>query len=168
MHTTKLVKKTHKNEEMRLPLQKWCHLFEPYICVAQEKLCISKIRASQVTIYQKNVHLKNFWTQFKNLHCQGPCSLRPCISRPYCTLFFFQGSKGTHVFKNKVLAQLKWVNEKKTLFLDLNSNLKKSNPSLFVLAHILAKALNLVFFHVSKVFEKKIVFPSFSISNDFN
>jgi hypothetical protein len=60
------------------------------------------------------------------------------------------------------------VNEKKTLFLDLNSNLKKSNPSLFVLAHILAKALNLVFFHVSKVFEKKIVFPSFSISNDFN
>ena len=25
-----------------------------------------------------------FWTLFKNVHCRGPCSLRPCISRPYC------------------------------------------------------------------------------------
>ena len=33
----------------------------------------------------KNVHLKYFWTQFKNVHLRGPCSLRPCISRPYCT-----------------------------------------------------------------------------------
>ena len=32
----------------------------------------------------KNVHLKCFWTLFKNVHCQGPCILRPCISRPYC------------------------------------------------------------------------------------
>ena len=32
----------------------------------------------------KNVHLKGFRTQFKNVHLQGPCSLRPCISRPYC------------------------------------------------------------------------------------
>ena len=32
----------------------------------------------------KNVHLKVFWTLFKNVHCQGPCSLRPCILRPYC------------------------------------------------------------------------------------
>ena len=32
----------------------------------------------------KNVHLKYFWTQFKNVHLRGPCSLRPCISRPYC------------------------------------------------------------------------------------
>ena len=34
----------------------------------------------------KFVHLKFFWTQFKNVHLQGPCSLRPCISRPYCIL----------------------------------------------------------------------------------
>ena len=34
----------------------------------------------------KNVYLKFFWTLFKNVHCQGPCILRPCISRPYCTL----------------------------------------------------------------------------------
>ena len=33
----------------------------------------------------KNVHLKCFWTLFKNEHCQGPCILRLCISRPYCT-----------------------------------------------------------------------------------
>ena len=32
----------------------------------------------------KNVHLKCFWTLLKNVHCQGPCILRPCISRPYC------------------------------------------------------------------------------------
>ena len=32
----------------------------------------------------KNVHLKVFWTLFKNVHCRGPCILRPCISRPYC------------------------------------------------------------------------------------
>ena len=35
------------------------------------------------------MHLKNFWTQFKIMHCQGPCSLRPCVSRPYCTFFSF-------------------------------------------------------------------------------
>ena len=33
----------------------------------------------------KNMHLKYFWTQFKNVHLRGPCSLRPCISRPYCS-----------------------------------------------------------------------------------
>ena len=33
----------------------------------------------------KNVHLKVFWTLFKNVQRRGPCSLRPCISRPYCT-----------------------------------------------------------------------------------
>ena len=32
----------------------------------------------------KFVHLKFFWTQFKNVHLQGPCSSRLCISRPYC------------------------------------------------------------------------------------
>ena len=37
----------------------------------------------------KNVHLKCFWTLFKNVHCQGPCILRPCISRPYCIFLFF-------------------------------------------------------------------------------
>ena len=33
----------------------------------------------------KFVHLKIFWTQFKIVHLRGLCSLRPCISRPYCT-----------------------------------------------------------------------------------
>ena len=37
--------------------------------------------ASQV-IYQKNMHLKFLSTLFKNVHCRGPSSLRPCISRP--------------------------------------------------------------------------------------
>ena len=32
----------------------------------------------------KNVLLKVFWTIFKNVHFRGPCSLRPCILRPYC------------------------------------------------------------------------------------
>ena len=35
----------------------------------------------------KFVHLKSFWTLFKNVHCQGLCSLRPCISRPYCIIY---------------------------------------------------------------------------------
>ena len=34
----------------------------------------------------KFVHLNFFWTQFKNVHLRGPCSLRPCISRPYCNI----------------------------------------------------------------------------------
>ena len=45
--------------------------------------CISKIRVSKEKM-SKNVHLKFFWTQFKIVHCRGPCSLRPCISRPCC------------------------------------------------------------------------------------
>ena len=62
-------------------------------------------RASQVLIYQKtcknvqnraktckNVYLKYFWTQFKNVHLRGPCSLRPCISRPYCNIQCVYGS----------------------------------------------------------------------------
>ena len=39
-------------------------------------------------LLHKFVQLKYFWTQFKNVHLQGPCSLRPCISRPYCIHLF--------------------------------------------------------------------------------
>ena len=39
----------------------------------------------------KFVHLKFFWTQFKNVHLQDPCSLRPCISRPYCNTYYWAG-----------------------------------------------------------------------------
>ena len=35
-------------------------------------------------LLHKFVQLKYFWIQFKNVHLQGPCSLRPCFSRPYC------------------------------------------------------------------------------------
>ena len=66
-------------------------------------ILVQKIRASQENAYQnscfssnnlsKNVHLKVFWTLFKNVHCRGPCSLRPCISRPYCN--FNQIEQGT-------------------------------------------------------------------------
>ena len=47
----------------------------------------------------KNVHLKYFWTQFKNVHLRGPCSLRPCISRPYC---ISQDQSGK-VYSNRIL-----------------------------------------------------------------
>ena len=70
------------------------------------KYLITKKRASQGLIFEKacknvqktcknvqkrsktfkNVYLKCFWTLFKTVHCQGPCILRPCISRPYCTI----------------------------------------------------------------------------------
>jgi hypothetical protein len=79
--------KTCKNVQKRAKRCKNVHL----------KYLFIKNRASQVLIYQKtckivqkpaktckNVHLKCFSTLFKNVHCQGPCILRPCISRPYC------------------------------------------------------------------------------------
>ena len=71
-------------------------LFNRYLCTKKRaKTCKNlQKRASQVPIYHKNVqkrakscknvHLKYFWTQFKNVHLRGPCSLRPCILRPYC------------------------------------------------------------------------------------
>ena len=34
------------------------------------------------------MHLKFIWTLFKNVHCQGPCSMRPCILRHYRNLGF--------------------------------------------------------------------------------
>ena len=43
-----------------------------------KKSCCSRF------LLHKFVQLKYFWTQFKNVHLQGPCSLRSCISRPYC------------------------------------------------------------------------------------
>ena len=43
---------------------------------------------SRFTLH-KFVHLKFFWTQFKNVHLRGPCSSRPCISRPYCKCFSY-------------------------------------------------------------------------------
>ena len=36
------------------------------------------------TMIKPFVLLYSFWTLFENVHCQGLCSLRPCISRPYC------------------------------------------------------------------------------------
>ena len=44
---------------------------------------MKKLRCSRFLLH-KLVQLKYFWTQFKNVHLQGPCSLRPCILRPYC------------------------------------------------------------------------------------
>ena len=31
------------------------------------------------------MYLKLFWTQLEIVHLQGPCCLKPCSSRPYCT-----------------------------------------------------------------------------------
>ena len=63
-------------------------------CLAQN-LCNLSYLISQRQEHQKKmcslmfslhrfVHHKCFWTLFKNVHCQGRCSLRPCILRPYC------------------------------------------------------------------------------------
>ena len=46
---------------------------------------IKKLCCSRFSLH-KFFHLKFFWTQFKNVHLRGPCSLRPCISRPYCRI----------------------------------------------------------------------------------
>ena len=80
----KNVQKTCKNVQKRA---KTCKKRASQVLMHQK-------RASQVLISQKNVqkhskrcknmHHKYFWTQFKNVHLQGPCSLRLCCSRPYC------------------------------------------------------------------------------------
>ena len=55
-------------------VQKLCKIVQKLWKIFQNRAAKGKMA--------KNVHLKNFWTQFKIVHCQGPCSLRPCISRP--------------------------------------------------------------------------------------
>ena len=47
-----------------------------------------------------------FWTLLKNVHCQGPCSLRPCISRPYCTWIFHENFHKTNSVRCYLLVKL--------------------------------------------------------------
>ena len=53
-------------------------------------------------LLHKFLQLKYFWPLFKNVHLQDPCSLRPCISRPYCTKVDSLGSlfEYTGLFEN--------------------------------------------------------------------
>ena len=46
-----------------------------------KKTCCSRF------LLHRFVQLKFLWTQFKTMLLQGLCSLRPCISRPYCSIF---------------------------------------------------------------------------------
>ena len=82
-----------------------------------------KIVLLKVSLH-KFVHLKYFWTQFKNMHLQGPCSLRPCISRPYCS--------GNHIFLLYHVSvrhtKIKESQQKLVTFLE-NKALKKSKIS---------------------------------------
>ena len=48
----------------------------------------SKKTCSSRFSLHKFVHLKFFWTLLKNVHSQGPCCLRLCISMPYCIWFW--------------------------------------------------------------------------------
>ena len=95
------------------------------------KYLLTKKRASQGLIYKKraknvqkraktckNVHLKCFWILFKNVHCQGPCILRPCISRPYCRKKYFSGSQlwkldDSNLLQNK---DKNWVSNEEWVF----------------------------------------------------
>ena len=72
--------------------QNSCNL--SYLNKAKARLNIKKLCSLRLALH-KFVHLKFFWTLFKNVHCQGPCSLRPCISRPYC-IFYFVISKSIY------------------------------------------------------------------------
>ena len=55
-----------------------------YLIWENEILCqIVPNRAGTVKMIQKSAS-KNFWTQFKIVHCQGSYSLRLFILRPYC------------------------------------------------------------------------------------
>ena len=53
----------------------------------------------RVKVFTTWIHASQiFWTLFKNVHCQVPCSLRPCISRPCCRFFVILTIHITHVF----------------------------------------------------------------------
>ena len=71
---------------MYLKYKKWATKIKACKNVHLKYLFIKK-RVSQEHSFFKNVQkcaLQNFWTLFKNEHLRGPCSLRPCSSRPYC------------------------------------------------------------------------------------
>ena len=57
----------------------------------------------------KFVHLKCFWTQFKNMHLGGPCNLRPCISRLYCRWILLYRSKSICTYVSKIMVIVTWV-----------------------------------------------------------
>ena len=56
-------------------------LLHSVMAKSSKKLC--SLRFS----IHKPLYLKLFWTQLENVHMQGPCCLKPCSSRPYCTVF---------------------------------------------------------------------------------
>ena len=49
-------------------------------CKKRAKTC--KKRAAKVNLIKKRAS-QVFLDPIQNVHCQGPCSLRPCISKPY-------------------------------------------------------------------------------------
>ena len=55
------------------------------------------------------MYFKVFWTQLVTVHLQGPCSLRPCSLRPYCTYF---------ILLIHEIASLPWVFEHQMLWFD--------------------------------------------------
>ena len=61
-----------------------------------------------ITVFSRNVTaiiiFFAIWTLFKNMHCQGSCSLRLCISRLYC----IQLKLGTRVNWQKELKVTRW------------------------------------------------------------
>ena len=70
------------NEKLVYVAQNSCNL-SYLIRQRQEHQKMCSLRFS----LHKFVHIKFFWTLFKNVHCQGSCSLRWCISRPYSSHF---------------------------------------------------------------------------------
>lgn len=74
---------------------------------------------------EKFVHLKFVWTQLKNLHLRGPCSLRPCISRPYLE----NGGKSQNVMYLYLLLFLEFSTGKNKLHTYITFNWKTSSDA---------------------------------------
>ena len=104
-------KKRAKNVQKRVKTCKNVHLKYSFI----KKTCKNVQNRAKLC---KNVHLKYFWTQFKNVHLRGPCSLRPCISRPYCTMqcFDFPSKMSTSCVLLVSMPETKCVNSKLFFF----------------------------------------------------
>ena len=85
-------------------------------------------------LLHKFVHLKIFWTQFKNVHLRGPCSSRPCISRPYCNIkskIYNSKAWNIHIYhrtteqRNKsICSGLKSLEEQQVRLLDISCPLE--------------------------------------------
>ena len=126
-------------ENVRLVIQKLA-----VQTLTQEIFHFNSLQLRHVTIVSQTTFTRGgsqiFWSLFKNLHCHGRCTLRPCISMPYCSfkvsksyfmtpqkndLLIFLSKYKVHIKVSRSENQLSFTNIKKVYFYFANENMKK-------------------------------------------